>query len=125
MSLVPTPQSYFTDGSPLAARVFLEHYEQFVSSVADSKSLADGFFLRDIIREETRQKIHSRSQARSTQCLNKQLFLATHEELSNHPGKFGDVLDVLKRDESLKSLCKQLELAAGIYIYILIYTIIE
>ena len=115
MSLVPAPQSNVTDGSPLAARVFLEHYEQFVSSVADSKSLADGFRLRDIIREETRQQVHSRSQARSSQWLSKQLFLATHEELINNPGKFGDMLDVLKRDESLQSLCKQLELAAGIY----------
>ena len=98
---------------PLAARVFLQCYEEFKTSVRNVRSLADELHSRGLVGEVTLRNVHSRNLARSTQWLNKQLFLATHQELCTNPMKFAAMLEALKSDSTLKPLCKQVELAAG------------
>lgn len=98
---------------PLAARVFLQHYDEFKTSVRDVRSLADELHSRGLVSEVTLQNVHSRNLARSTQWLSKQLFLATHQELCINPRKFAAMLEALKSDNALKTLCKQMELTGG------------
>lgn len=98
---------------PLEARVFLQCYEEFKTSVQDARSLADELHSRGLVEEAKLRNVDSRNLARSTQRLTKQLFLATHQELCTDPMKFAAMLEALKSDDTLKSLCKQMELVAG------------
>lgn len=77
------------------------------------RSLADELHSRGLVGEVTLRNVHSRNLARSTQWLNKQLFLATHQELCTNPMKFAAMLEALKSDSTLEPLCKQVEIAAG------------
>ena len=103
------------DDYPLAAQVLLNHSEKLSTAVCNPKRIAASLHSRGFICEKA---FHSTTTecsepTKSTQWLNKEIILEIHQTLCVNPEKFSSVLEVLRCDDSLQSLCDQMDQEKG------------
>lgn len=96
-----------------SAQTFLKYYDTLATATHDARQIANDLYSRNVIERKCLQRISEKENERPGQWLAKELFLAAHEVLCVSPSKFPRVLEALRCDGSLSTLCDQMEQTRG------------